>query len=186
MPFSAAPKGAWPNLQGGHYYKHGAPNGAEPISVAEDTCKVQGRGGVCPVVGPFTMADHRLPSDSPFFRRRGAPSGAGKGRRVRMVSCARGRKLVTLNSTVDLTAKNAKITKTDCYAWIAIAEVVRKLRRFNAEAQRFAEIRREFFFSAFLRVPLRLCVKSCAQIGNPRAELSSVAGCIRRLARYEQ
>ena len=122
------------------------------------------------MVGPFTMADHRLPFANPYFRRRGAPSGAGKGRRVRMVSCARGRKLVTLNSTVDLTAKNAKITKTDCYAWIAIAEVVRKLRRFNAEAQRFAEIRREFFFSAFLRVPLRLCVKSCAQIGNPRAE----------------
>jgi hypothetical protein len=35
-----------------------------------------------------------------------------------------------------------------------------RLRRFNAKAQRFAEIRREFFFSAFLRVPLRLCVKT--------------------------
>ena len=35
------------------------------------------------------------------------------------------------------------------------AEFLRRLRRFNAEAQRFAEIRREFFFSAFLRVPLR-------------------------------
>src|ERR1017187_4791500 len=31
---------------------------------------------------------------------------------------------------------------------------------FNAEAQRFAESRREVFFSAFLRVPLRLCVKT--------------------------
>jgi hypothetical protein len=30
----------------------------------------------------------------------------------------------------------------------------------NAEAQRFAKVRREFFFSAFLRDPLRLCVKS--------------------------
>jgi len=58
----------------------------------------------------------------------------------------------------------------------AIGQIVRRLRRFNAEAQRFAEIRREFFFSAFLRVPLRLCVKSCAQIGNPRAELLSGAG----------
>ena len=28
--FSAAPKGAWPSLQGGRCYKHGAPNGAEP------------------------------------------------------------------------------------------------------------------------------------------------------------
>ena len=37
MPFSAAPNGAWPSLQGGRYYKHGAPNGAEPVSVAEDT-----------------------------------------------------------------------------------------------------------------------------------------------------
>jgi len=27
--FSAAPKGAWPSLQGGRCYKHGAPNGAE-------------------------------------------------------------------------------------------------------------------------------------------------------------
>ena len=26
---------------------------------------------------------------------------------------------LNLNSAVDLTAKNAKITKTDCYAWIA-------------------------------------------------------------------
>ena len=58
----------------------------------------------------------------------------------------------------------------------AIVEIARSLRKFNAEAQRFAEIRREFFFSAFLRVPLRLCVKSCAQIGNPRAELLSGAG----------
>ena len=41
MPFGAAPKGAWPSLQGGRYYKHGAPNGAEPISVVEDTYKVQ-------------------------------------------------------------------------------------------------------------------------------------------------
>ena len=31
---------------------------------------------------------------------------------------------------------------------------------FHAESQRFTEIRREFFFSAFLRVPLRLCVKT--------------------------
>ena len=35
----------------------------------------------------------------------------------------------------------------------------RKLRRFNAEAQRFAEVRRELFFSAFLRGPLRRCVQ---------------------------
>src|ERR1017187_9741650 len=33
-------------------------------------------------------------------------------------------------------------------------------RGFNADAQRLAERRREFFFSAFLRVPLRLCVKT--------------------------
>ena len=37
----------------------------------------------------------------------------------------------------------------------------RRRRRFNAEARRLAESRREFFFSAFLRVPLRLCVKTC-------------------------
>ena len=42
----------------------------------------------------------------------------------------------------------------------AISRFARRLRRFNAEAQRFAEGRREFFFSAFLRVPLRLCVKT--------------------------
>ncbi len=40
MPFRAAPKGAWLSLQGGRYYKHGAPNGAEPSSVVEDTYKV--------------------------------------------------------------------------------------------------------------------------------------------------
>jgi len=34
-----------------------------------------------------------------------------------------------------------------------------KVRRPNAEAQRFAQIRREFHFFAFRRVPLRLCVK---------------------------
>src|ERR1035441_3793171 len=33
-------------------------------------------------------------------------------------------------------------------------------RGLNADAQRLAERRREFFFSAFLRVPLRLCVKT--------------------------
>src|ERR1039458_8813301 len=33
-------------------------------------------------------------------------------------------------------------------------------RRLDADAQRFAERRREFLFSAFLRVPLRLCVKT--------------------------
>ena len=37
-------------------------------------------------------------------------------------------------------------------------------RRFNAEAQRFAEIRREFFFSAFLRVPLHLGTFALVQI----------------------
>src|ERR1017187_2416928 len=35
-----------------------------------------------------------------------------------------------------------------------------KRRGFNADAQRLAERRREFLFSAFLRVPLRLCVKT--------------------------
>jgi len=35
---------------------------------------------------------------------------------------------------------------------------IARLRRFNAEAQRFAESRRDFCLSAFLRVPLRLCV----------------------------
>ena len=50
----------------------------------------------------------------------------------------------------------------------AIVEVVRKLRRFNAEAQRFAEIRREFFFSALLRVALRLCVKAGLAAALPR------------------
>ena len=45
MPFSAAPKGAWPSLQGVRYYKHGAPNGAGNISVAEDTYKVQSKAG---------------------------------------------------------------------------------------------------------------------------------------------
>src|ERR1035441_3247077 len=33
-------------------------------------------------------------------------------------------------------------------------------RGLNADAQRLAERRRVFFFSAFLRVPLRLCVKT--------------------------
>ena len=39
----------------------------------------------------------------------------------------------------------------------AISRFARRRRRFNAEAQRFAEIRREFFFSAFLctLAPLR-------------------------------
>ena len=37
----AAPKGAWPSLQGGRCYKHGAPNGAEHISVVEHTYKVR-------------------------------------------------------------------------------------------------------------------------------------------------
>jgi outer membrane protein TolC len=40
----------------------------------------------------------------------------------------------------------------------ALSRFARRLRRFSAEAQRFAEIRREFFFSAFLRAALRLCV----------------------------
>ena len=31
--------------------------------------------------------------------------------------------------------------------------------QFNAEAQRLAEVRRELFFFAFLRGPLRLCVQ---------------------------
>ena len=44
--------------------------------------------------------------------------------------------------------------------YTAIGELARSLRGFNAEAQRLAEVRREFFFSAFLRGPLRLCVKT--------------------------
>ena len=46
-----------------------------------------------------------------------------------------------------------------------------RLRRFNAEAQRFAEVRRGFYFSAFLRVPLRLCVKTCLGFGGVFAPL---------------
>ena len=37
----ATPKGAWPSIRGGRYYKHGAPNGAGNIFVAEDTYNVQ-------------------------------------------------------------------------------------------------------------------------------------------------
>ena len=37
----AAPKGAWPSIRGGRYYKHGAPNGAGNIFVAQETYKVQ-------------------------------------------------------------------------------------------------------------------------------------------------
>ncbi|MEI6395644.1 MAG: hypothetical protein WCT12_31635, partial [Verrucomicrobiota bacterium] len=37
----AAPKGAWPSIRDGRYYKHGAPNEAGNIFVAEDTYKVQ-------------------------------------------------------------------------------------------------------------------------------------------------
>jgi len=44
---------------------------------------------------------------------------------------------------------------------------------FNAEAQRFAEIRREQFFSAFLCESLRLCVKPGSQLRNPQPESSS-------------
>ena len=42
--------------------------------------------------------------------------------------------------------------------WFGI--ITRRLRRFNAEAQRVAESRRGFISSAFLRVPRRLCVES--------------------------
>ena len=68
MRFSAAPEGAWPSLQGGHCYKHGAPNGAEPISDAEDTCKVQ----------PTPSEGTRLtrPAKPPCLRR------SGRGRRA--------------------------------------------------------------------------------------------------------
>src|ERR1017187_5074923 len=42
--------------------------------------------------------------------------------------------------------------------------------RFNAETQRNAEIRRGLFFSAFLRAPLRLCVKSSKPAGISAAD----------------
>ena len=47
----AAPKGAWPSIRGGRYYKYGAPNGAGNIFVAEDTYKVQAGGGRTPKPG---------------------------------------------------------------------------------------------------------------------------------------
>jgi hypothetical protein len=43
--------------------------------------------------------------------------------------------------------------------WSRIPPFAPRLRRFNAETQRFAEPRRESFSSAFLRAPPRLCVK---------------------------
>jgi len=46
----------------------------------------------------------------------------------------------------------------------ALSRFARSRRGFNTEAQKLAEVRREAFFSAFLRVPLRLCV----QIGLAR------------------
>jgi hypothetical protein len=51
----------------------------------------------------------------------------------------------------------------------AIVQLARKLRRFNAESQRPAETRRDFIFSAFLRVPLRLCVKP-SLVGHPTSK----------------
>ena len=51
------------------------------------------------------------------------------------------------------------------------------LTQSRRESQRVAESRREFFFSAFLRVPLRLCVKPGSQVRNPRVELLPAAGC---------
>jgi hypothetical protein len=42
-----------------------------------------------------------------------------------------------------------------------------RLGRFNAEARRLAEIRRGFFFSAFLRGSLRLCV-DCSFQDEPK------------------
>ena len=44
----AAPKGAWPSIRGGRYYKHGAPNGAGNIFVAQDTYKVQAATALSP------------------------------------------------------------------------------------------------------------------------------------------
>ena len=56
--------------------------------------------------------------------------------------------------------------------YTVIGEFARSLRGFNGEAQRLAEVRREFFFSAFLCGPLRLCVKiGLALVGAlPRCE----------------
>ena len=71
MPFGAAPKGAWPSLQGGRYYKHGAPNGAEPISVVEDTHKVpvsvapSPLGSTAVELGMFPRETRRLPPHLP-------------------------------------------------------------------------------------------------------------------------
>ena len=49
----ATPKGAWPSIRGGRYYKHGAPNGAGNIFVAEDTYK--GQAGADLTCGAGTM-----------------------------------------------------------------------------------------------------------------------------------
>jgi len=44
--------------------------------------------------------------------------------------------------------------------WSRISQCAPKLRRFDAKAQRFAELHREFVSSAFLRASRRLCVKT--------------------------
>ena len=44
----ATPKGAWPSIRGGRYYKHGAPNGAGNIFVAQNTYKVQAATALSP------------------------------------------------------------------------------------------------------------------------------------------
>ena len=71
----AAPKGAWPSIPGGRYYKHGAPNGAEHISVAKDTYKVERPGGA------FTVAHSPIArSPGPDLPPYDSESGTGPGR----------------------------------------------------------------------------------------------------------
>ena len=53
-----------------------------------------------------------------------------------------------------------------CALRTAISRFARRRRRFNAEAQRFAEIRREFFFSAFLCVSALSPVWSWLRLGR--------------------
>src|ERR1017187_4513871 len=58
-----------------------------------------------------------------------------------------------------------------------------KRRGFNADAQRLAERRREFLFSAFLRVPLRLCVKTGLALVAANPCCTAILQSARRLRR---
>ena len=60
------------------------------------------------------------------------------------------------NAPTDSGGRTPSVNRAECNA---ISQFARGRRRFNAEAQRNAETRRELLFSAFLCVPLRLCVK---------------------------